>query len=374
MALVAAPLDYMPALPFPIPAGAGNFTFDASTDLLALVFQIPKTGTIDAVHYRVTGVTSPVMTHRISLQTVSATTGLPDGSGSLYGSSTAITVDASTYGANTNYEAAVNCTGATKGDVAALVFDLSAFTSGSFTQYKGPGDFLGGPRSSGNTKPVFPYEVQNTTGSPAKFGFGCTFTAYALEYSGGEFVPIGVGFSVVGTAISTTASNSGTTRAGNRYRPVAKRRACGIWCTAGIGGNVLLRLRLQSDDSILATATVDKDQVMSGAALYHDRFFDSGATVQLTPGTDYYITLEGNDATGGDLLGFGNIVSVASLRSLTADENCYGVTYAGSYTSYTTANAVRRYNIGLITDQEDDGTGGGGGLLTHPGMAGGMRG
>jgi hypothetical protein len=335
-------------------ANSGStFTFDSAADLEAIIFQIPKTGTIANIHYRIAGVTSPVMTHRISLQTVSTSTGLPNGIGSLYGSSTGITVDASTYTAATNYTAAVNCTGATAGDVVALVFDLSAFTSGSFTQqqrvagtYAGD-DFIGFPST-------IPYCVQSTAGVTAKQTGIAILQCFALEYSGTTFVPINVaGFAWVGTVSSAAVTNSGTTRRGNAFTPAVKRRAIGIYGEFKLVGNNLLRLRLASDDSILATATTNVNIQTSSAQGSEFYLFDSGTTVTLTPGTAYYVTFEGGDASGGTIYFLQNAPSNAMLDIMPGGKNCYGVTYAGSY---TTANTTR-YAIGLITDQEDDGTG-----------------
>jgi hypothetical protein len=98
-------------------SGASSFTFDGSDDLLAGVFIIPYTGTIAIVNYRIIKPTSPVMTLRFELRTVDATTGLPSAAGTLYGSSTSITVANPTAG---NKTAAVNCTGATAGDLVDL--------------------------------------------------------------------------------------------------------------------------------------------------------------------------------------------------------------------------------------------------------------
>ncbi|MEG7660791.1 hypothetical protein, partial [Listeria monocytogenes] len=82
---------------------------------------------IDKIHYRIVSTASPVLTHRIELRTV--TSGSPSAAGVLYGSSTSITDAAVTAG---NKTAAVNAnSGVTIGDVAAIVFDLSAYTSGS---------------------------------------------------------------------------------------------------------------------------------------------------------------------------------------------------------------------------------------------------
>jgi len=339
------------------------FTFDAiatNSDTLALVFQIPKTGTISNIHYRVVGVTSPVMTHRCELRTVDAATGLPNAAGTLYGSSSSITVDASTYSANTNYNAAVNASTATAGDVAAIVFDLSAFTSGSFTQMQQVSAFLGDAGGAASERAAsLPYTVTgNSPSAPTKNTNGYPLQCAVLEYSTGEFVPI-VGInSWVGASTGHTIETPGTVRAGNYFIPRTKRRAVGMYCECSFQAIIYLRLRLASDDSVLATCTLDPDIAATGNASTIYAVFDAGATVTLTVGTAYYLTIEARDATGMTVPYLGSGLSLAMLDVCPGGQDCYGVTHNGtSYTSYTSANAVRRYGIGLLTDQEDDGTG-----------------
>lgn len=363
MALTDSDHAFFPAY-HPTLSLSSDFTFDAidiNSDLLAGVFQIPKTGTIDKVHYRTgTAVSSPVMTHRIELRTVDATTGLPNGAGTLYGGSTSIAVDASTYAANTNYTAAVNATGATKGDIAAVVFDLSAFTSGSFTQVRRVSDWLG--TTIGGKANAFPYGVNGSSpAAPVKNSSGQPPQCWALEYSGGLFVPVTGVYGYVGSRASTTLQSTGTVRGGNYFVPATPRRAIGIYCDLpAFSGAAKLSLRTVSGDTEVATCTLDKDVIGTTTAILY-ALFDGGATYTLAAGTAYYVVAEATDASGIQLSYLGSGVSLAMLDICSGKQNCYGVTYAsGSYTSYTSANAVRRYGIGLITDQEDNGAGGSG--------------
>lgn len=346
MALADAGLFLYPDLRFLAGGTATTFAYDAAGDVLGTVFKVPKTGTIANVHFRIATVASPVATHRIELRTVSATNGQPSAAGTLYGSSTSIGKDASLYSAGSNQTAAVNATGATKGDICAVVFDLSAATSGSFTMADRLGEYVTGLNASG-----FPYGARNATGAMTLDAL--PMQAFCLEYSGGVFVPVIPGFQWVGSTNSASVTNSGTTRRGNKIRPPMKARATGIYVEGDIDGAVLLRLRLASDDSILATITLDPDQRARNARDLHHH--DFATAVELTAGTDYYVTFEGNDATGGTIYFLENAPSNAALDILPGGKNCFGVTYAGSYTEANTT----RYNIGLILDQLDDGAGGG---------------
>jgi len=354
MSLVDAPRSLFPAKPWALSnAIPVNFTFDASTDRMVAVFQILKSGTVDKVHYRINAVTSPVMTHRIELRTVDATTGLPSAAGTLYGSSTSITVDASTYAAGTNYTAAINAT-VTAGDLVALVFDLSAYTSGSFTQLDRIGPYLGDAASS-NRQSLVPYGIRNTAASDALNTF--MPGGFLLEYASSTFHPVVPTYlNMVGTSSSVAVTNSGTTRRGNKFTPTVPRRAIGIYATLDLDGSVTLTLRLASDGSLLATATPDKD--VRGSTSVTDGFwlFDAGATYNLAAGTAYYIGVEGQDATGATVY-YHTAPSAGALGCMPGGTNCFGFTYAGSYSDANTTI----YALGLITDQEDDGTGGGSG-------------
>lgn len=363
MSMVDAPLALMPPRLGSYLAGtAVNFTFDGTADMLACVFQVPKTGTIDNVHYRIESVSGVTATHRIELRTVSATTGQPSAAGTLYGSSTSITVAASGYAATTNYTAAVNCTGATFGDLCALVFDLTGAPTGSFVQADRVGPFLGDV-STGRTL-AFPYGVRNTTGSGT---LGVPVGQFLLEYSGGIFVPVSAyHFNFVGGISSAAVTNSGTTRRGNKFRPATKRRAIGIYGTFDIDGNVTLTLR-DSGGTLLATATPDKDVRGTTSFAYSFYNFDSGDTETLTAGSDYYIGMEGQDATGGTIY-YATAPSNAALGAMPGGLNTYGFTYAGSYSDANTT----LYDIGLITDQEDDGASAGGTTIAGTPMLRGM--
>lgn len=321
---------------------ANAFTFDTSTDVCAVIFHIPATGTISNVHYRVSASTSPVLTLRTELRTVNLTTGLPDAAGTLYGSSTSITSANPTTG---NKTAAVNCTGATAGDLAALVFDLSAFTSGSIALVQR----LGGSAEGGN----FPYQLSNT--AAADVLSTVAMQAWAIEYGSHVYYPLEVSCicSAGWTAASSTVSNSGTTRRGNKFTPPFAMRACGMFVAGDLDGDCLLRLRLASDDSILATATIDKDVRGLTSAATGLYFFDAGATVSLVAGTAYYALLEGNSATSSSIF---QLVTVEAqqLDQLSGGQNCFGVVYNLSYAPDQTTT---RYNIGVLFNGLDDGSG-----------------
>lgn len=374
MALVATSLGEFPPRMGNSPINtASAFTFDGSADSLALIFRVPVNGTLDNVHYRV--VSDPgtlTATIRVELRTVDVTTGFPSAAGTLYGSSTSITKAVTlgdTIAANTNYAAAVAATAMVAGETAAIVLDFSAYTTGSYTSMWVPGQPLIG--SPAGRVAQMPYCVTNTGAGQA---LDTNVPDFLLEYSGGVFVPIDGYFQWLGTRTAYTVTTSGTTRRGNKFTPVTPRRAVGFYVAIDLDDDILLQLRLASDDSVLATATLDKDIKSSISPTQGWYRFDAtgGAqtTVNLTAGTAYYVLATGAGATGSIIYAFEGMPSNSALAACPGGINNFGVAYAGTYTETNTS----RYDIGLITDREDDGTGSGGGLLTNPGMGGGMRG
>ncbi len=339
-----------------IAAALLGFTFDTSTDQLSVIFHIAQTGTIANVHYRISTSTTPSCTFRCELRTVDATTGLPNAAGTLYGSSTSITQTNPTTG---NKTAAVNCTGATAGDLVALVFDLSVYTSGSFVVVQRHAGAVAGGAG------MFPYDALSTAGSLAVAINA--FNTWALEYTGGLYYPLERNM-IVATATTTTVTNSGVTRRGNRFRSTVPRRAVGVWVYLDMDGDVVLRLRLQSDDSILATATLDKDVRGGAAGGPIEVFFDARATYNLAAGVEYYVLVEGTTATAATIYSIINIPANAQLDQLNGGHNIYGTSYNSGYTDVDTS----RYYIGILYDGLDDGVQVGS-LLRHPGMAGGLN-
>jgi hypothetical protein len=351
MSLVASGMAYFPDRPMMDPQVAGTpFVFDAATDSLTAIIKIPITGTIDKVHYRINAVSSPVMTHRIEMRTVNTATGIQNAAGTLYGSSTSITVNAATYTAGTNYTAAVACTGATAGDNAAITFDLSAFTSGTLTQEDYSTEFLD---PVGGIVSTHPYGVRNTAASDVKQPRWPT--AVALEYAGGIIVPITPipGGSWIGTRATTTVNNAGATRKGNIYRPATPRRAVGIYLSIDNDGGSLLRL-YDSSNNILATCTTNANVRGTTSGAMATYLFDSSATVNLVAGADYYVVAEGTSVTNSTLYYLTGAPSNSALALQPGGPTCNAYTYTSPNWSQQNSG-LDRYHIGLLTDMEENG-------------------
>lgn len=355
MSLVAigAPFAYPDFVPT-FGSAHSTFTFDALNDLTSTVFKIPASGNIDNIHFRVVSVSSPVLTLSISVQTVTAA-GLA--SGTNYKTHTTVTLANPTTG---NKSANVAITGAVAGDEVCIVIKCTAYTSGSATIIYGFG--------STTTALNYPYRTANTGAGEAVAALN-GIAAFSAEYASAAFHPaVQSGGAMICAGRNTaTVNNSGTTRRGNIIRPPMKCRASGIWASADTDGGCTFNLRLGSDGSQVTGAVVTPVTAVRAAQTLGTFFypFDAGATAELTAGTDYYVDIEGTDATNSTITLIDNIPAVAHLDQLSGGQNCYGVTYAGSYVAANTT----RYAIGLMIDQLDDGSGGGGlRLAGHGGL------
>lgn len=318
-------------------------TFDAVTDTFSFIFRIPASGNIDNVHYRVSASTTPSLTLAVSVQTVDPATGKPTGTN--YKGHTTVSSANPTTG---NKVANVAIVGAVAGNEVAIVFALSAYTSGSIALQTNFGVGM-----STQVRSAYPYQMSNTAAADvlaAWTGLG----SVALEYAGALYYQIvalsGTGM-LVGTTSSSVVTSAGTTRRANIVRPPVSCRCVGMWAQADVDGGVTFNLRDALTDTVLATATPDSD--VRGLTTVDTYFYpwDAAATVNLTAGKDYYVTIEGTDVTGGTIYFIQNIPAVAQLDQISGGRNCYGFTYAGSWVAANTT----RYMLGLILDQFDNG-------------------
>jgi len=345
-------------------AGIMSFLIDAVGKKFAVVFRVPKTGTLAKTWFRLATVTTG-QTLKVSFQDIDLATGDPDGvvdqfrtvpvadtDDNVWKQTGLITAD----GTDTGAKRAV-----TLGDYLACVHEFDS-TAGNLNF----GAIIGGDRTGYVDSAYIDYYtaawVKQTMSVPC----------FALEYDDGSVEPImGALPFIPGVMIAITAGTEG----GTHGKVPFKCRVKGLNFAVAHSTSTSFQLRLYASDAttILASVSVDSD-VGPGRG-----------TGLGTMGAWYFsspITLNANDVvfvcatpTGGSL----NIVD-SPLASSTLwnaaprSSDWYKVTRAtagsGAFTE-ATSNIVW---AGLILDQLDDGAGGAGGLLVHPGMAGGMRG
>lgn len=332
--------------------GAG-FLIDATGEKAGLVFRVPRTGTIDRVGFTTRAVTTS-QTLRVGLETTDTTNYLP--TGTQYGGS-AVGTQASP-AADTFYEVTLaTAATATKGDIVAIVVQFDS-TVGSLVI--GQIDNEGGGNNT-----AFPYLVNFVT-SWAKIAAGIGM--HSIRYSDGVYEPIGA--CVPTSPRIDTAFNSGSTpdEIGNRFTVPAPMRTTGLFSAVG-HGTVALDYVLYEGTTALATVSVPSG--LSANASGYETFFWPTA-VSLSASTVYRLVAKPTTTTNINVRE-AVVLNNAMLGMIPGGTDWYKTsrTDAGAWTDDT----LRRiWALGLLIDQIDNAAGGSGGLKTHPGMVGGMRG
>lgn len=336
-----------------------TITIDATTDRVALIFQAPKTGSLDRMEFRVAGGTN-LVAMRASFQDVSLTTGFPDGTQDQY-------ADISSYSAGwivPNYfGASGGGSGAkrsvTQGDLVAFVLEATGAS---------PNITITALNASGGTGPVFPQGAANLTGSYANTS---GYIACSLYYDGeSDATPINW-YSNGGSVISTQSISTANPRqAGLAFTLPFTCRVAGMGVLCDFDADLLVRLYDSATNDALASAlTWDKDVpgAASGASLVEIRFPSS---VTITANTKYRAVLENTTATAcairyadfndnGDVAGWGG------------GNNCYwtqtNLAYASLVNEASWTDTTSRVPFFyLIIDGLDDGASAGGGLAANP--------
>jgi len=356
MALVATPDHW---LPYKYPA-AGNLqtiTLDAASESGGCIFSAPSTGSITKLWWR-TGTVTTGCNVDVRLETVSATTGLP--TGTLQGTTTNATVTIAATDDDKLFKTTLTAAASvTHGDVLAIVIVNDPTTPGNFILRRVTSTF--GDYNS------------NT------YGFQAVPTAakltdpilFAIEYSTGVVVtPGGYVLSDTVTAMSASTSLSAGNEQGNRIVVPMKARCAGVQALRiGDSDTFIFKLYNSSDTEIATSLTLDGDQfsVISGI---HSVIADWVTPVTIDAGAVVRVVMQANAVQ--QISEFA--VNVAGdLDAWIMGANCYKTARASTGVGFTDTTTARTY-IALRFDQMDDGAGGAGGLLTHPGMGGGLRG
>lgn len=320
-----------------------SYLLDAAGEKKAFIVAVPKTGTILKAGFKTGTVTTP-QTLRISLQTVDAATGNP--TGTLYGGSAAGTQ--ASPASNTYYTVTLG-TGATsvKGDIIAVVIEFDS-TVGNLNI-----DTVSTIYSNS-----FPY-CNHYTASWTK---NSSIPLTALEYSDGSYADCGC--SPI-TAWSYPGWNSGSTpdERALRFQFPFPCRLKGAWFRGSVSGD--MEVVLYSGTTALATISIDKDQTYSSGR-YNKFYFNT--PYNLAANTVYRLSLKPTTVTSISAFTEMSFASQTVLDSIDGGQEFYYSyrTDAGAWTD----DATKRYFMGLICDQFDDGTAVGGGGIPYGGLMG----
>lgn len=318
--------------------GFGSQIIDAAGEEHAVIFRVPKTGNLSHLLFRVGSVTS-AQTLRVGLETVDATTGFP--TGTAYGSMVVGTQASPS--ANTLYEVALGtAASATDGDVVAMVVEFDSTVGNlQLSMFSGIRDMNQG----------LPYAALYT-GTWAKQSDLNMTPIIGVKYDDGSYHFVG---GMVGqTASSATFNNTSTPdERGNVFTLDAPVRVCGLWGAISPTANCDLVL-YNSSDTVLATVSIDADQVAGTTMRLVHGFFDP---VSLAIGT-YRVVVKPTTASDVNI-SYISVNSNGQFGCNAAGEKVVLTTRtdAGAWTNTSTEQVS---HLGMIIDQIDDGTGSGG--------------
>lgn len=331
------------------PLNSASVVMDATGERVGCCYQIRVAGNIAKVHLYSRTATTPD-TVKVSLQSV-GTDGNPSGTilgatNKAYGT-VEIAAGATWYEITLTEVAAV-----TAGQWIALVIEFESYDSGNISFY-----FTMATNEAANE-----YAVTDITASPGTWAKASTTyqynIAHVIEYSSTVFHPSGLHYGGPGAALSISTSTN-PDEAGIYFQVPNKMRAYGVWVYADLDYEVTLVLR-NSSDTILANIVVDPDYRSHVGYRTNLHMFDAdpASNVTLVTGTWYRLTLVPSTTSNVSLY-YCTMPSAASMAVLDGGTLCYAThrTDGGAWTQTDT----RRYLIGLLVDQYDDGAGGSGG-------------
>jgi hypothetical protein len=360
MTLQAAGLRYFPTFTRSAINRAplfGSLLIDAASESVAFVMPTPKAGDISHVGFR-TGTVTTGATLDIRAETVDPTTGDPTGTLVAVGASATQVVGAADD--NTWFTVALTTAPTvTKGPLIAVVV---ANPSTSF------GNMSIAVNDASPLKNAFPYTTWFAGGSWTK---NERPPLCSLEYSDGSYEPIPGVYPF--SALASEAFNSASTpdERGIIFQVPWKMRVTGFWLDGTLRTAASIVKLYDSDGStVLLSRTIDEDQMYQVSNSPHRFLFDTGNspthTEVLDINTNYRLTLTPTTTTSVNLGTFStDTVAIMDTFDGAREVHATERTDAGAWTETTT----KRYFIGVIPDQLDDGAGGGGGL-TAPAIGG----
>ena len=340
-------------------------TLNATTQDFGFVFQAPEAATITSIGWRQGTLTGTPGTLRVGMQGVSTTTGLNDGT---YLGGTTNYVDYTGWSATNNNTFIVHTlptpVSLTRGQLCCIYAKPQAVGT-----WNGTNQVTVTVQSTDIRKGILrPYYIWNgakendagfgdeiyllrsstkTYGQPIQ-----SFTNPTLS-AGGNPDEIGLAFTIGSTAFST-------------YQVAGIRISNG-----GTATNNSYSVNLMSNTTTLQTVTVDTDQIRTFAVNSYDIYFTDTTLATLNTGTEYIASVKALSATAG--AASPQYITMPTANDITAYSN-QTIRYAERQTTgaWSFTNSTRYPMIELFIKTTAF-TGGTGGLLVHPGMAGGMR-
>lgn len=317
-------------------ATLGSVLLDAAGESAAVIFQAPKTGSIDRVCFR-TGTVTVGATVDVRLETVSATTGDP--TGTLWGTATNGSRVIADTDDNLWIEVTLTATASvTRGDLIALVVVAPTGANLNIARNSTSDVIFGFPFTD-----HFTTVWNKATASPIT----------AVRYSDGDY-PFMLGclpLLLFPTNVSL-ASNTTPDEVGNRIELPMAAVCEGLWfgVAAATPGGDWTVLLYDSANNVLASRTVDKDQ--SIWTVGNPSVLRWAAPVTLTPGT-YRVTIRPDTTTASNYIATVTVPS-GLMVAMPQGDRVYRThrTDAGAWADV----ATERTTIGLWLSDLDDGS------------------
>lgn len=377
--LLQWPMQHLAAIATSSGLSVSSLTFDSTADRVAYVAKAYQADSISKVFFRTNTVTTGD-TVKIEIQSV--TNGRPSGTIIAAGASGTVAI------ADTDDNRWLSVTIGTPytfsiGEDFAIVLTHDSGATPNLQLSISSGEI------SGWVSGLYPSRLQDTGAGTWSAGSGSSLQ-WVIEMTTAAGAVTFPGLIPLNGAGTITAFNSGTNPNERALKLVApaKMRVIGLSLALfnnAAGSDVTFSIWDSTDNpgagpTPLAQTSLDGDYPYSATAdgVVHVFF---AAPLTLTAGSTYYIGVKpttanniglmelsaagtGASSTGIRAFGIGTVTAHLSTRQWVSTD-------PGAWTDTTTTLPA----ISLIVDQIDDGaSAGGGGLLTHPGMAGGMRG
>lgn len=327
-----------------------------ANDAVGWVFAVPKAGNIRYVGFRTATVTTGD-TLKVSLYTTDATTGFPTTTaykGMVAGTQVVGNADDNVW---FTVQLSTDATSVVAGDIIAAVLEFNSFVAGN----------LGIAYEITNAGQVnFPYDLFFEAAWAKQGG---NVSVFYIKYDDGTVAYIPNALPLTTSAQQNFQVGTTPDEYALRFKLPFPARVAGVVLPWVCAGDTKIILYDSDGTSILTSVTFDKDYYGNTSIFRFAYRFSSPQTI--LKDTFYRLSIQPQAASNTSIVIWTAPEAVA-LDQMEGGQNFHLSTRtdAGAWDDTATN---KRPMISLILDQFDDGTAVGGGLLTHPGMAGGMR-
>lgn len=344
----------------------GTQTFDATTDYAVWIIQAPKTGTLDRMEVNIASIaTWPTGGVQIGWQGATETAVPTVNDGTFTHSVTGTTSPgAGWWNPGSFVDGGAAKKSVTRGDLLVFAMKVVSGTASFVVNRLDNSNFSGGAGLTGK----FPIYEANVTGTTVA---SSNALCCALFYDG-ESTPVSFDEAIPPVLAMTTQTvvNSDRDYAGLLFQVPFTCKCSGMKVRADIDADVTFKLITNNAASPLASVTWDKERRYSDGSGYFTIMFT--AEVELTINTDYRLIIDNSGSATACTFTVWTINAAGHRAAWPLGERTALTTSADGTTWADTTTSQPL--IAPILSALGDGAGGAGGIMTHPGMHGGMRG